>query len=344
MDWGKGGGRGHDYLRKIVKYDSVVQSKLFDKQGDYIRYWVPELRSLPREYIHTPWRLTKEDMKKYSVMMGDYGEDGVDYFYAPREVSGDDGSRGPKARRRLGGAASKLQQDEHRLQDWQYRRGFGTAALSFDSGCVGCVAGGSPSYAVLDDSCGAADATNHWFDEWRQRLDEWWIAAPHTDKFGPCLGALVLHIASRLEAMLRTLGANGGLPPQHVGSECDWVAEEAEKMHLPDFPQLPSKFQMPPVIPIPRLLPDSWNVHSRLEPHQQEPHAAALTAVTNAATGFAPQESKRFSVVALGAGAAIGVSVLLSMATSDLVLRGVTGRGSGARKRLVLRLRPDLAR
>lgn len=47
MDWNVGGGRGHDYLTKIVKYDTIEQSELFDKEGNYIRCDQPLMAKLP---------------------------------------------------------------------------------------------------------------------------------------------------------------------------------------------------------------------------------------------------------------------------------------------------------
>jgi deoxyribodipyrimidine photo-lyase len=37
-------------------YDPIKQSKDKDPQGEFIKRWVPELQSLPKEFIHEPWK------------------------------------------------------------------------------------------------------------------------------------------------------------------------------------------------------------------------------------------------------------------------------------------------
>ena len=38
-----------------------MQGEKFDKEGDYVKKWVPELRKVPRKFIHKPWEL--DDVK-----------------------------------------------------------------------------------------------------------------------------------------------------------------------------------------------------------------------------------------------------------------------------------------
>ncbi len=33
------------------------QAARFDRDGDYVRRYLPELASLPAAYVHTPWKL-----------------------------------------------------------------------------------------------------------------------------------------------------------------------------------------------------------------------------------------------------------------------------------------------
>lgn len=40
-------------------YNPVKQSKDHDPEGTFIKKWVPELRDMPVEYIHEPWKLTQ---------------------------------------------------------------------------------------------------------------------------------------------------------------------------------------------------------------------------------------------------------------------------------------------
>ena len=46
-------------------YDPVKQSYDHDPKGIFIRTWIPELTNVPDCYIHEPWRMTKEEQKKY---------------------------------------------------------------------------------------------------------------------------------------------------------------------------------------------------------------------------------------------------------------------------------------
>ena len=35
---------------------SVLQAEKFDPAGTYVRRWIPELRDMPDEWIHQPWK------------------------------------------------------------------------------------------------------------------------------------------------------------------------------------------------------------------------------------------------------------------------------------------------
>ncbi len=52
-------------------YNPVKQSQDQDPQGEFIRYWLPELRKLPNESIHTPWLLDAAKLKRYGVALGE---------------------------------------------------------------------------------------------------------------------------------------------------------------------------------------------------------------------------------------------------------------------------------
>jgi len=44
---------------RVLVFNSVKQSRDFDKNGEYIKLWVPELKRVPAEYIHEPWTMPK---------------------------------------------------------------------------------------------------------------------------------------------------------------------------------------------------------------------------------------------------------------------------------------------
>jgi deoxyribodipyrimidine photo-lyase len=49
-------GCGADASPYFRIFNPVLQSEKFDKDGDYIRCFVPELAHLPSKYIHAPWK------------------------------------------------------------------------------------------------------------------------------------------------------------------------------------------------------------------------------------------------------------------------------------------------
>ena len=54
--WQWAAGTGTDASPYFRIFNPVTQSKRFDPKGDYIRRWIPELREVPEQYVHEPWR------------------------------------------------------------------------------------------------------------------------------------------------------------------------------------------------------------------------------------------------------------------------------------------------
>lgn len=79
-NWNYTAGVGNDG-RGFRWFNSTKQSKDYDPQGDYLRYWLPELASLPAAYIHEPSKLTQEQQLRYGVRIGlHYPKPIVDLF------------------------------------------------------------------------------------------------------------------------------------------------------------------------------------------------------------------------------------------------------------------------
>jgi len=55
MGWQWVAGCGVDAAPYFRIFNPVVQGEKFDPDGDYVRRWIPELRSLESRWIHQPW-------------------------------------------------------------------------------------------------------------------------------------------------------------------------------------------------------------------------------------------------------------------------------------------------
>jgi deoxyribodipyrimidine photo-lyase len=64
-------GCGADAAPYFRIFNPMTQSEKFDKDGDYIRKYVPELYDLPNKYIHAPWTAPKDVLEKCGVILGE---------------------------------------------------------------------------------------------------------------------------------------------------------------------------------------------------------------------------------------------------------------------------------
>jgi deoxyribodipyrimidine photo-lyase len=63
-------GCGADAAPFFRIFNPITQSEKFDKQGEYIRRYVPELANLPDKYIHAPWLAPAEILTVAGVKIG----------------------------------------------------------------------------------------------------------------------------------------------------------------------------------------------------------------------------------------------------------------------------------
>ena len=69
---------------RFLPFNSLIQSKRFDSEGEFIKYWVPELENVPAAYIHAPWDMSKELQKKFGVQISEeHTEKDLKYYPAP---------------------------------------------------------------------------------------------------------------------------------------------------------------------------------------------------------------------------------------------------------------------
>merc|ERR1712070_1134136 len=56
---------------RVLIFNSLKQSKDFDKEGKYIKIWCPELKTVPTDFIHDPWNMPKSMQKQTGVTIGE---------------------------------------------------------------------------------------------------------------------------------------------------------------------------------------------------------------------------------------------------------------------------------
>jgi deoxyribodipyrimidine photo-lyase len=61
-------------------YNPILQAKRFDRQGEYVRRHVPELRDVPLERLFEPWRMSEAEQRAAGCRIGaDYPAPVVDH-------------------------------------------------------------------------------------------------------------------------------------------------------------------------------------------------------------------------------------------------------------------------
>ncbi len=79
-NWNYSAGVGND-ARGFRFFNITKQAQDYDRQGEYVKHWLPELAALPAEKVHEPWKLTTVEQKQYGVQLGiDYPYPMVDLF------------------------------------------------------------------------------------------------------------------------------------------------------------------------------------------------------------------------------------------------------------------------
>ncbi len=56
-------GSGADAAPYFRIFNPILQGEKFDKKGEYVKKWVPELKDLPNKFIHKPWELSDGKFK-----------------------------------------------------------------------------------------------------------------------------------------------------------------------------------------------------------------------------------------------------------------------------------------
>jgi len=97
-------------VNTVRVYNPVKQSKDHDPEGTFIKKWIPELKDMPVEYIHEPWKLTQS---LFST---------TDHAYPSPIINLEE--RGRFARKKIWGHRSdlKVKQEQRRILETHTRR------------------------------------------------------------------------------------------------------------------------------------------------------------------------------------------------------------------------------
>jgi deoxyribodipyrimidine photo-lyase len=76
-------GSGADASPYFRVFNPVLQGEKFDPIGDYVREWVPELKHIPKKYIHSPWLAPEDILIKAKITLGkNYPHPIIDHSFA----------------------------------------------------------------------------------------------------------------------------------------------------------------------------------------------------------------------------------------------------------------------
>jgi deoxyribodipyrimidine photo-lyase len=70
MNWQWVAGSGADAAPYFRIFNPVLQGEKFDKGGDYVRRWVPEIAGLPDKWLHRPWEAPENVLAKAGISLG----------------------------------------------------------------------------------------------------------------------------------------------------------------------------------------------------------------------------------------------------------------------------------
>ncbi len=70
MNWQWVAGCGADAAPYFRIFNPVLQGRKFDPRGEYTKRWIPELESMPEEYLHQPWLAPEQALKQAGLTLG----------------------------------------------------------------------------------------------------------------------------------------------------------------------------------------------------------------------------------------------------------------------------------
>ncbi|WP_117168199.1 cryptochrome/photolyase family protein [Paraliobacillus sediminis] len=85
MGWQWVAGSGYDASPYFRVFNPILQGEKFDKDGDYVRKWVPEIADLPNKYIFSPWTAPEKVLTQLGIKLGQTYPDRIVDHKAARE-------------------------------------------------------------------------------------------------------------------------------------------------------------------------------------------------------------------------------------------------------------------
>ncbi len=80
LGWQWAGGCGADAAPYFRIFNPMTQGEKFDADGEYVKHWCPELKDVPKKYIHKPWECPPLELQQAGVTLGeDYPQPIVDH-------------------------------------------------------------------------------------------------------------------------------------------------------------------------------------------------------------------------------------------------------------------------
>jgi len=79
-NWNYTAGVGND-ARGFRFFNITKQSLDYDREGKYVKHWLPELAQIPAAKVHEPWKLLPVEQERFGMNLGvDYPQPVVDLF------------------------------------------------------------------------------------------------------------------------------------------------------------------------------------------------------------------------------------------------------------------------
>ena len=55
---------------RLNRFNIVKQSKDYDQHGEYVRHWLPELKDVPTQFVHEPWKMNQFQQVESNCRLG----------------------------------------------------------------------------------------------------------------------------------------------------------------------------------------------------------------------------------------------------------------------------------